>query len=207
MPIVFYKPLSADTSICVWKIDETEEELLQGIHLSEDDEINIKGQKLPRRRTEKAACRKALAFLLDNDRIAIEYDSEGAPHIQGCNISFSHSSGYVAVAASKSERVGVDIEPVSDRIVRLAHKFMNEAECAGKDLTDNKMLHFYWGSKEAIIKLNGQKEIDFHQNITITPENESCERGTLTTPTGDRTISITSWFIRGCALILAQFQK
>ena len=28
MPVVFYKPLSADTSICVWKIDETAEELL-----------------------------------------------------------------------------------------------------------------------------------------------------------------------------------
>ena len=207
MPVVFYKPLSHQTAICVWAMDGSEEETLKGLRLSKSDEALIARQKLPKRRTEKAACRLALAFLLGQRDLTVWYDCEGAPHIDNYYVSFSHTAGYAAVAISAAHPVGIDIEQVGGRLPRLAHKFLNAKELSAVIKTDNRLLHFYWGAKEAALKLNGQKDIDFINNITVNNDGKGGGTATLLSEEKIRITSLSSWLIRNCVVILAESEK
>ena len=117
MPLIFKNNIDLDTIVGVWKITETETELWKGLILSETDKNAIFYLPLVKRRLEKIVCRKALASLLKQNEIRIEYGKNGEPFMNGFYISFSHSGEMVAVAASASKPIGIDIEKIRDKIV------------------------------------------------------------------------------------------
>ncbi len=84
------------------------------------------------------------------------------------NISISHSANYVSVIVSKNKKVGIDVEEITPRIHKIAHKFLNETEKKYLDLSERKteMLYVIWCAKESIYKLS-DKYLDFPSQIII----------------------------------------
>lgn len=171
MPVIFQNEIDSSVSLCVWHITETEESLFQGLMLNKEDVAHIEALKLPKRRLEKLACRRALAHLLHHEKVLIQYDENGQPHIENGHISFSHSDHYAAVVYSPDRRVGIDIEDIGTRILALHKYFLTAEEEALHDISDTLTLHKLWGAKEAIYKLLGGGALDFHNDIIINDKN------------------------------------
>jgi phosphopantetheine--protein transferase-like protein len=97
----------------------------------------------------------------------------GKPYLQGVpfHFSFSHCKGYAAVAVSDTDPIGIDIEMIHPRILKVAHKFLNEAEKAklvGLDEADQlKQMAFFWAAKEAMYKQHEQLGIDFAKDFNV----------------------------------------
>lgn len=155
MPALFIDKIHADTHLGCWKVEETYDELisryghLEGV-VSRYKNINRKRDKL---------CIYALLYQMTGDTsLIITHNDDGKPFIKGWNISVSDTKGYVVVMISRNERVGVDIEYVSDRISKIANRFIRddeEADSVGKQLV-------HWCAKEAVYKLFSEHHLGYY---------------------------------------------
>lgn len=167
MPILQTKQIDSSVSYCVWQITETEEFFFSHLRLVPADEKYIRSQKLPVRRLEKLACRAALACLLETDSVTVSYSSDDAPQLDGFYLSFSHCKEFAAAALSSVSPVGIDIEPIGERILKLSHKFLNKKELETFDLSDKIQMHFCWGAKEALYKASPVKISNYVDDLQL----------------------------------------
>ena len=79
------------------------------------------------RGAEKQGEKELLRQMLGND-VSITHNEDGKPFIKGYNISVSHTKGIVAILLSKHLQVGLDIEYYSDRIKKIAERFLRPDE-------------------------------------------------------------------------------
>ena len=164
--ILFQKQISESISIAVWQIAETEDCLLNALQLCPEDKANLGSIKLPQVRLQKLACRAALAELLGSNEIGITYTETGQPQIKGHHISFSHTKNTVAVALANTP-IGIDIEELTPRILRLYHRFMSREEIDACDLNNLQELYYYWCAKEAMYKWFAEKNLDFIEDLQV----------------------------------------
>lgn len=84
------------------------------------------------------------------------------------HFSISHCGNYAAVIVSKENRVGVDVELKTSKILKIMHKFLNPYESGllpPDAITDWATL--CWCVKESIFKWVGKGEVDFKRDIRI----------------------------------------
>ena len=167
MPLIFKQNIHPDIEIGVWKIAETETELLKGLILSEADKNAILFLSLSKRRLERIACRKVLSLLLQQNEIIIKYGKNGQPLMEHFHISFSHSGEMVAVAVSKLHSVGIDIEKIQDRIVALQFKFVAKDELNSEEIKNKEAITRIWTAKESVYKLFSGITPDFKEQIFV----------------------------------------
>jgi phosphopantetheine--protein transferase-like protein len=97
----------------------------------------------------------------------------GKPYLQGVpfHFSFSHCKGYAAVAVSDTDPIGIDIEIIHPRILKVADKFLNNTEkglIADLSASDQlKQMAFFWAAKEAMYKQHEQLGIDFAKDFNV----------------------------------------
>jgi phosphopantetheinyl transferase len=97
----------------------------------------------------------------------------GKPYLQGVpfQFSFSHCKGYAAVAVSDLNPIGIDIEIIHPRILKVAHKFLNDSEKAMivnlPESDQLKQMAFFWAAKEAMYKQHEQLGIDFAKDFKV----------------------------------------
>ena len=90
----------------------------------------------------------------------ILHDKSGKPYLDGnMQISLSHTKGYCAVIVSDSRAVGIDIEYMSDRVDKIARKFIRNDEPMAT--TIQKLL--LWSAKEAVYKLFSSYRLDYFE--------------------------------------------
>lgn len=170
MPVV-QKISNDDYQIAVWHIEESEDDLLVGLDLSEEHLTHIAKIK-GLRKSQWLAARQLLKELLGYNQEWI-YDECGKPFFCGLdmNFSISHSYNYVAIMLSSKE-CGVDIEKISEKIFRVKDKFCNNEEILNlQEEQISLMLHLIWGAKESIYKAYGKRNIDFRDHMTIDLNN------------------------------------
>lgn len=159
-----------DFTIGFYKIEESSSEMLKliGSKLSHSELEELNGLKHERRRCEWLASRILLSMLLGN-YAPIHHEESGKPYIDGgLNISISHSFDMVAVMLSSRKTIGLDIEKMSDRIMRIEHKFMGESELLGVKPNQKKQtLYVNWCAKEAMYKAFNIKDFDFKDNFRL----------------------------------------
>lgn len=82
------------------------------------------------------------------------------------SVSFSHSKNMVACIVDKTgNSLGIDIEEVRERILKLSHKFISDKDlCPFEGV---KKAHFIWGAKEVLYKIYSLKELDFNTNLLV----------------------------------------
>jgi len=182
MPIVYQKNIDEHTSLAVWKIEETEEQLLSGLQLKQHELDVIASLSNGKRIVHWLSTRLLLRKMLNtSDYIDCQMDDHGKPFLVNSDtqISLSHSYDYAAVIISKDKKVGVDIELIKHKIKSIKHKFLSDLELAQKQIGDNTNgLYVCWCAKEAIYKWNGRKGLEFKQHIHIKPFKLR-EEGTL----------------------------
>ncbi len=93
----------------------------------------------------------------------ITYKPSGKPVLPEGFISVSHSHDCIAIGFSKQAEIGIDIEPVSEKIRKVKHKFSHPKE-SFDDLTD---LTKSWCIKEAVYKVLDMDHVFFMDDIFV----------------------------------------
>ena len=155
----------------VWKVDETIGQLRSMFHQFSIYEEGLARFSSERRKQEWLAVRVLLKELCGEEK-PIAYLPSGKPCLEDGSacISFSHTSGYVAVAIHPSAEVGVDIEQYGIRVQRLASRFVRDDEqvsVASGDEIYALLLH--WSAKETMFKLMEEEAVDFLEHMRIFP--------------------------------------
>lgn len=178
MALYFRKRVEKKAEIAVWKIEETEEELLKICSVPTDELEEIMFIQNEQKRKEKLAVRALLNEMFE-EKVYLEHHDNGKPFLENnpCEISITHTQKYVAIITHPDEYVGIDIESLNRDFSAVEKKALSEEEI--DDLTDdekrNKQLAIYWCAKEAIYKRMSQVKVDFSEQIEVekfTPRGE-----------------------------------
>lgn len=178
MPLVYQHNINEYTRMGVWEITEPETFFLEKVPLKS-------GVSHPQKRLQHLAGRYLLPFLfpqfpLHDVRIA----DTRKPFLpdERFHFSISHCGVYAAAIVSTRERVGIDIELVSDKVERVRDKFtrpdemllLNEEYRAflgqfGMDQqVEREFLTLLWSAKETIFKWYGEGQMDFRAHMQLT---------------------------------------
>lgn len=175
----------------VWKITETESELLSQLEHPEyfaQKVANLKSGS--RRKLEVLAVRRALKELFYGEEQRVAYTADGAPYLldRSEHISISHTDGYAACITSAEAKVGIDIERIGKRVERVVSHFLKpeelvaiEASSSGSlsDVSGNPLppsrgtegvllpLHLAWSAKETAFKVLGKEYYDLQRLTSV----------------------------------------
>lgn len=169
---VFIQHTEPSYKIGVWRVEETQDELLEMLVHKEANSIALQRFTSLHRRIEWLAVRVLLSTLLVEDK-EIAYHANGKPYLvdNSASISISHTRGYVSVIVGEvAMEVGVDIEQYGERVNRVAHKFMRDDEIVSSyNGTDTWSLLLHWSAKEVMFKCMNAQEVDFREHLYIAP--------------------------------------
>jgi phosphopantetheinyl transferase len=166
MPIVEDLNLLIKTRVIIWEINESISELSSSIVLSKASLKILEQKKSDIHKKQFLAVRNILKYI-SIDQKKLNYDDFGNPSIGESKISITHSGFYVAIILSASD-VGIDIEKINDKVLKIKSKFLETELNYPKKLTTVSAL-VYWNIKESIYKAIGKKGIDFKKNILVLP--------------------------------------
>ncbi len=166
--IVYQSINNDDCDIFLWKITESENELLESAQLCQHEEIEYLEISNKQRKLEWL-CTRVLTNKYFGAKQRIEYNNDGKPFLTNkISIGISHSNNIVACIYSKNFNVAVDIEQKSERILSIAHKFLNTNELEQiQNKNSISLTTAYWCAKECLYKLNGTKGVNFAEQIEI----------------------------------------
>lgn len=167
MPL-FSKIQDNNATMGIWKMTETLPEL-EAMYCIKDDELPIyNGFKNDRRRKEWLSTRILLSHLVDHD-VEICYRDSGKPYLNDMSscISITHTMGYVGIRLA-SHPVALDMEYLSDRVLKIVDRFVSEKEQKYID-PDNKVVSalIIWSAKETLFKLFDFHDVQFDQHLFI----------------------------------------
>lgn len=170
--MLFYHSIQADeTILAVWKMEETEDELRN--QLSEKTLSEKKFQQLSsdKRKIEWLSVRLLLKNTCLEEKI-IAYEQNGKPFLldNSFNISISHTKGFVALLLHPTRNVGIDIEQMTDKVLKLKERFMTKDELKYSSFEEEKIqVLLHWSAKETLFKIIPQAEITFNEHLHIAP--------------------------------------
>ena len=171
MPIIWNKHLGKNGELAVWHITEPAEALYQKLQLNIAEKAFYDSLQSSKRNMHWLGSRVLLRTLLNTtEYIDCQLDGNNKPYLVNFpyEISISHSNDYAAVIIYNGKAVGVDIEKMSDKIERIAKRFLSEKELSSIS-TLNRIEHLYvcWGIKETLFKLYGKGNLPFIDGIQI----------------------------------------
>lgn len=168
MALIYKQEFLESVQVAVWKIEESEEELLD-IATDLLHNAHFLELKSPVRRLEWLASR-ILARKVLGKHVRILKQANNKPYLDDLNIhlSLSHAKGYAGIAFAPFP-VGLDLEWIDGRAARISPRFMNawEMELCHPEFPEN---HEYiktriWSLKEAVFKLFSKQGVLFKEQI------------------------------------------
>ena len=155
----------------IWEMTESREELLQSFPypLQQKAVQYIENIRSNRRAIEWLSTRLMIFDLLNENKIILNRE-DGSPYIKDeeTYISISHTCNFAAILLHPHLPVGIDIEIRSERVNKIADKFIADNEYIDpKHKTVHQLLH--WSAKESLYKLMGLGGTDFKEHFHITP--------------------------------------
>ncbi|NCO62856.1 MAG: 4'-phosphopantetheinyl transferase superfamily protein [Flavobacteriales bacterium] len=170
MPL--YKTITpnSQTTVKIWKISESCDELLNAITLKPENVKRVLGMKSELHQKGFLSVRHLLAEFGYQDT-DLYYDTNGKPHLKdGKYISITHSYTFSAVVVSNYV-VGIDVEKQRDKIAMIAHKFIDyEFDYLNEEDVDYiKKLTTIWCVKESLYKLFATPGLSFKEHCLVIP--------------------------------------
>ncbi len=172
MPLLLTRQLNSHTILGIWQLTESLEELRQLLpaHVATDQ---LTGQVHPRRQQEWLASRTLVYLLLQHftdEPLPLERNQQGKPYFaqNSLHVSITHSPYLAAVILSDKYEVGIDIELISPKALRVADKFLSEVEKKSTK-SDEKETCLYWSAKETLYKMYSRKKLILKENIFTSP--------------------------------------
>lgn len=152
MPIERIDDVAPGVRLGLWRMTEAVGQLPkpQGVDLS--------GVRSESRIREKIVSHLLLRNLTGRTSLSICHEQSGKPVVDGCEISLSHTRGWAAmIVAPHGLDVGVDIEYFSERVNRIADRFIRPDEQNG-DLP-HRLVN--WSVKETVYKLFSEEDLQY----------------------------------------------
>lgn len=171
MPLISVRKLTDDVSLGLWKIDESVDEFCNrfpylGQYRSRVESLYASEP----RRLEFLAVRALLHTMAGPDAREIRHTDSGRPMLSGWQISISHTRGFAALILSREKSVAVDIEFVSNRVDRVADRFLRPDEQA----PDTKSRLIVWSAKETVYKYFSDDDLRYHEMQSFVLPNGIC---------------------------------
>lgn len=183
MGLAYHKQINPDIRISLWKIEESTEELLAHLQLNGSEKAYLRRIDKGKRTAHWLGTRVLLRKMLQTDGyIDCPSDENGKPYLSNFpqKISLTHSFDYAGVMLSENGEVGIDLERVSDKITRIAGRFLKSRELEFISEADPILqLYACWCAKEAVYKLQGRKGVSFRDHLLIEPFSYQPDGGRL----------------------------
>jgi phosphopantetheinyl transferase len=167
MPFFYQQNINDTTHLAIWAIREPLSFFEEGMQLA----VPIQNEE---KRIQHLAVRVLFKLMMPEIDLAdLILADNGKPYLKGVpfHFSFSHCKGYAACAVCDKSPIGIDIEIIHPRILKVAHKFLNDKEknllVGLNEETTLHQLAFFWAAKEAMYKLHEQLGIDFSRDFYI----------------------------------------
>ncbi len=165
--MAFYKSIEINpkTTAYFWNISEDLSYFINTCSLTQHSEQRLQTMKAESQQKGFLAVRMLLQHIGLSDADLI-YDSNGKPHLEnGTHISISHSHQFSAIAIS-SEPIGIDIEIIKEKTLKIAPRYLDMSHLENLSLEDQTIkATVIWGIKEAIFKIKNQPGISFPNHI------------------------------------------
>ncbi len=170
MPL--YKTITpnSQTTVKIWKITESYEQLMEIVDLKPNSLERVLGMKSELHQRGFLSVRWLLRAFGYTDQ-DLFYDEFGKPHLKdGRHISISHSFNFSAVIISDLI-IGIDVEKQRDKISIIAHKFVDyEFDYLDETVEDYiKKLTVIWCAKESLYKLYCTPGLSFKAHCLVIP--------------------------------------
>jgi phosphopantetheinyl transferase len=150
----------------VWKIEESLDELHQGISLTQNSVNRISNMRSEIHQKGYLSIRHLLKILGYED-IDLFYTDDGKPHLKdGKHISITHSFIYSGIIISDYP-VGIDIEMNREKIIKIASKFLADEFNFLEEEKLIEQLTVIWGAKESLYKIHPDGGLLFKHHLPI----------------------------------------
>lgn len=160
MALINIREVYPGVSLGLWQIDESLDEFYALDPLLEKYQVMLAERYKNDGRKKEFLAVRALQHQMLGDKVGeITHNDVGKPLLKGYHISISHTQGFAALIVSRTREVAVDIEYFSDRVKRIATKFMRKDEKA----PDVDALLVHWCSKETIYKLFSEENLQYNE--------------------------------------------
>ena len=170
MPVYKTIAVNSQTTVKIWKIEESYDDLLAPVILKPESKTRVNSMKSQLHQRGFLSVRHLLMAFGYTD-LDLFYDNNGKPHLKdGNEISITHSFTFSAVIIS-AQKVGIDIEKQRDKIAIIARKFVDyEFHYLNVQAEDyiNK-LTVIWGIKESLYKLFATPGMLFKAHFLVLP--------------------------------------
>jgi phosphopantetheinyl transferase len=158
MPILQKFHSYSNTKLILWKIEETEQELIHLLDLPLSEKQKLENRKTPNHRLEFLASRASLCSLGISIK-NLHFKENGAPYLDTQKFcSLSHTQNYSAAVVSQKQ-VGVDVEIYRENILKIF------------------LLTRLWTAKESVYKAFGTAGIHFSSQIEVHSFSMSDKKG------------------------------
>ena len=154
----------------IWKIDEDEQSLLDQV---KDYESISEAITHPQKRLEFIAGRVLARNLLEalgKPFQGVTKDVFGKPFFKEntFQLSLSHSFPYVAALTDIGKSVGIDLEQIKSKLLKIGPRVLHPSELY--DAWNDETKHcVYWCAKEAMVKIYGKKDLLFSEHLLVNP--------------------------------------
>lgn len=165
MPLYKEIILKENAKLYLWKITEDSGELHRAVKLNTSSQNRVDSMKSVSHQKGFLAVRMLLQHIGYTD-FDLYYDAFGKPHLtDGKCISISHSHTFSAIAIS-DQRIGLDVEQVKEKILKIASRFMDVSHLENLSEIDKRIkATVIWGIKESIFKIKNIEGISFRNHI------------------------------------------
>ncbi|EAQ99790.1 4'-phosphopantetheinyl transferase family protein [Maribacter sp. HTCC2170] len=169
MPLYKTIQVTPEITVYIWKIEESEEKLADGIRLTDHCQNRLDGMKSEMHRRGFLSIRHLMAEAGYEDK-DLYYDANGKPHLHdGNHISITHSHHFTGIIVSTTDEVGIDVEMQREKITRIAYKF-TPLEAYEHIKNPNDLVRKFtivWGCKESLYKIHATQGLSFFRHIYI----------------------------------------
>ena len=170
MPLYKSITVNSQTTVKIWKIEESYNELIAPLDLKPQSLERVQAMKSELHQRGFLSVRHLLRAFGYTDQ-ELFYDDYGKPHLKDGNyISITHSFTFSGIIISDKE-VGIDIEKQRDKIAIIAKKFVdyefNYLNSMGEDYI--RKLTIIWGIKESLYKLFATPGMLFREHFLVIP--------------------------------------
>ena len=140
--------LESGAILGIWHMEETVSDMLALVPSLGSLQHVLDSYSRDARRLEVLSVHALIRIMTGDDHLVVSHNEDGRPFVDGWHISVSHTRGYAAVILSGQHDVAVDIEYVSNRVAKIAGRFIRDDEQA-ESITRQLVC---WCTKEAVYK-------------------------------------------------------
>ena len=161
------------SQIIFYAIENFKQDYISSYNLPISDIQIIENTKGIKNKNERLAARICAKYFLKENYQGTAYLENGKPYLvaNSQHISISHSEKIVCLILSHNSEIGIDIQPPSEKIRRIAKRVFNEEELDWANEDIDKLTQL-WCIKETVFKASQIKGLNFKKGIIISPQKD-----------------------------------